>query len=371
MNAQILEEASDWIVRHREGNLDTTARQAFDGWLRESPHHVRAYLEMSALWEDVSSLSPSWNPGAEELIARARADQNIVSLQPPAAVTEPGEAVSVGDVHSDAVPATPARRATLLRSRLVSLHHLAWAASLLIAVAGLMFWLQLNEGIYTTEVGEQRSIALVDGSTVALNSYSRVRVRFTENERAVDLLQGQALFQVAKDRTRPFIVYSDATRVTAVGTQFDVYRKSIGTVVTVLEGRVAVLREAEATEERLTPGAGTLPTAPRSPNILLSAGEQVTVQPGLAPLPKVANLSTATAWTQRRLVFESSPLTEVAEEFNRYNTRQLIVRDPELVHFHVSGVFSSADPDLLLRFLRAQPEIVVDETDQEIRISKR
>jgi transmembrane sensor len=81
-------------------------------------------------------------------------------------------------------------------------------------------------------------------------------------------------------------------------------------------------------------------------------------------------VSAATAWTQHRLVFDAASLPEVAEEFNRYNAKQLIVDDPRLASFHVSGVFSSVDPDLLLRFLRAQSEISVTENERDIRISR-
>src|SRR5205823_2531257 len=90
----------------------------------------------------------------------------------------------------------------------------------------------------------ERSIALPDGSLIELNARSSVRVRFTSNERAVELFEGQALFRVAKDPARPFIVSSDGKRVRAVGTQFDVYRKKASTTVTVLEGRVTVGRAA-------------------------------------------------------------------------------------------------------------------------------
>src|SRR5690606_26847429 len=88
--------------------------------------------------------------------------------------------------------------------------------------------------------GEQRTVTLADGSVIELNARSRIKVRYADRERAIDLLQGQALFRVAKDPTKPFIVASGGTYVRAVGTQFDVYKKSVGTVVTVVEGRVAV-----------------------------------------------------------------------------------------------------------------------------------
>ena len=81
-------------------------------------------------------------------------------------------------------------------------------------------------------------------------------------------------------------------------------------------------------------------------------------------------IASATAWTQRQLVFESASLADVADEFNRYNEKQLIVGDPRLETFHVSGVFSSTDPASLIRFLRARPELRIVETASQIRIEK-
>jgi len=345
MNTQIYEEASDWIVKNREGDLDAIAKRRFDDWLRESPQHVRAYLEMSSIWEGVSSLDPNRNVGAEELIARARAQDSVVPYPRPSAP-----------------------RASLARvARRVRWH--AFAASIALATAGAWFYSERNT--YSTGVGEQRSIVLTDGSTIELNSRSRVRVRFSAAERDVDLVDGQALFQVAKNPARPFVVHSDATLVKAVGTQFDVYRKPAGTMVTVVEGRVAVMPESEGSQE--TGSASTQERKTAQPvSVLVSAGEQLLVTQATVTPPKRANVAAATAWTRRNLVFESSSLSEVAEEFNRYNSRPLVIKNPQqLADFHVSGVFSSVEPGLLLRFLRTQPGIEVEETDKEIRISKK
>src|SRR5262249_22219774 len=125
----------------------------------------------------------------------------------------------------------------------------------------------------------------------------------------------------------------------ALGTAFDVYKAPMGTVVTVVEGRVVVL------------------------NKIVAAGEQLVMTPRVVTPPKRANIAAATAWTQRSLVFDASPLTEVAQEFNRYNRRRLVVESSQLRDFRISGVFSSVEPTLLLRFLRAQPELVVQETE--------
>jgi transmembrane sensor len=376
---QIYDTASDWLIRHRSSTLDEAEKRAFDAWLRKSPEHIRAYLEMSSIWEDVSSLNPGWNASADELITRARADSNVFSLEVPesgASLEVPGSGVSGVSAQS------PYPRNSRPRLRIFAL-----AASVLIATAGLSAWYLTQRNTYSTGIGEQRTIALEDGSTLELNSRSRVKIQFTEHERDVQLLTGQALFRVAKDHTRPFVVNSNGTRVRAVGTQFDVYKKQTGTIVTVVEGRVAVLSdisgppsplthressEAESASNSLLTATSDPDTAnsPRRQAIFLAAGEQLTVTPTAAASPKPANIDAATAWTQQKLVFDYAPLTEVAEEFNRYNTRQLIA-DRDLEQFHINGVFSSADPSLLLRFLRAQPAIEVTETDREIRISRK
>jgi ferric-dicitrate binding protein FerR (iron transport regulator) len=202
----------------------------------------------------------------------------------------------------------------------------------------------------------------------------------------------------------------DAT-VRAVGTQFDVYRKDSGTTVTVLEGRVAVYSTAHADQttaalkdslpasdvapQHPLPRASTRDSPSSSPApepsaasssvrnsglsdpsgsgaIFLSAGEQVTVTSDAAgtPMPQRADITAATAWMQRKLIFEGSRLSEVAEEFNRYNRRQLVIEDPKLADFQISGVYSSTDPASLVRFLEDQGLRVTTE-DNEVRVDAR
>ena len=345
LNAQILEEAADWLVEFSAGDVDAGARQRFDTWLRTSPEHVRAYLELIPIWEEGALPPPHPDAGPDALIALARNADNIVTLTPKA-----GE---VSQPATSSAARLPRRRTAIAAS-----------AVLACVAGGILAWLVLaHNPPYTTQVGEQRSIALPDGSLIELNARSSVRVRFTSNERAVELLEGQALFRVAKDPARPFIVASDGTRVRAVGTQFDVYRKKTSTTVTVLEGRVTVAHAAaESTSAR------TAQPSTRS-EILVSSGEQVTVTATATPRPTRVNLAAATAWTQRRLVFDASTLADVVEEFNRYNAHRLVIRDATLDSFPISASFSSTDPASLVRFLQAQPGISVVERDDETQIS--
>jgi transmembrane sensor len=355
MNKQIIEEAAEWFIEFSTGNPDRATKQAFDVWLRKSPEHVRVYLELLPIWEDAAMPLPGQNPNADELIAWARQPESVVSWHGTRDSQAPTELSAATYLHAARSPT---------RYRLPRIRR-ALAASLVLAViGGFALWsLTFNGQTYTTGVGEQRIIKLDDGSTVELNTASRVRVHFSKHQRDIDLNKGQALFHVAKDPTRPFIVASNDTRIRAVGTEFDVYRRETGTTVTVLEGQVAVLNNAART------GAGTADATQ------LSAGEQITVNAPIAaaspPSPRHTNVSTATAWTQHRLIFDATPLTEVAAEFNRYNTRHLIVEDKGLSDFHVSGSFASTDPSSLLRFLEAQHGLSVHESMTDIRISSQ
>jgi transmembrane sensor len=241
--------------------------------------------------------------------------------------------------------------------------------------AALATYLLAPGGVYSTTLGEQRSLALHDGSTVQLNSLSTVRVQYTEHERTIELLQGQALFHVAKDSTRPFIVYSGPTRVTAVGTQFDVYRKTADTIVTVVEGRVAILGSPISADPTslATPRVegNNVPGQHSGEGVLfLAAGEQATITPQVSRRTLHPDLAGATAWTQRQLVFDSASLADVASEFNRYNERKLVIDPSALGALHISGVFSSTDPASLIRFLRDRPGLRVTETPTQIRVEK-
>jgi len=356
MNNQIYEEASRWLVEFSTDEVDAETRRQFGAWLRASPEHVAAYLELGAFWDDASHYDPQRKLDIEALIAGSSAQENLVELPAAALVSR----------VTDVLPVSVSSAVKQRRWRP------DWIAAAAVAslVITLTAWLMLgNDQHYRTDVGEQRILRLADGSTVTLNALSEIRVRWSKRERAIDLLAGQALFRVAKDKSRPFIVASGDTFIRAVGTQFDVSRKPFGTVVTVVEGRVAILsRQPPARAEPETV------TAPRS--IELGAGEQV-VKLASAPAPSrphETDVASATAWTKQLLIFESTPLPEVAQEFNRFNTQQLVVEGAALTSFRVSGTFPALDPaslPRLLSFLREQSGIELIEEDDRIVIRQK
>jgi ferric-dicitrate binding protein FerR (iron transport regulator) len=191
--------------------------------------------------------------------------------------------------------------------------------------------------------------------------------------------------------------------VRAVGTQFDVDRKATGTTVTVLEGRVVVYSDAHpeslgsaapvsAPDSGAAPRTPTVPKVHKAPAVTgappdlpsglappdesgsavyVGAGEQVTVTSQSLAAPEHADVTAATAWMQRRLIFDGTKLSDVVEQFNRNNHRQLIIESDKLAGYHVSGTYSSTDASSLVRFLREQPGFKITETDTEVRIAAK
>jgi transmembrane sensor len=376
-NKQTYEEASEWLVELRSGDMDAAARERLDAWFRESPQHIRAFLEVSSLWEEGGDPDLDRDNSTSDLIARARATpstgENVIALN--------GEGLTAlehprGSTDLGRRAAKRGFLGALAPARFFTWPAVALASGVLACLAWGFVALHAHYNpSYATDVGQQRTVQLSDGSSIEINSKSQVRVLFSKNERNVELIRGQALFRVAKDPARPFVVRSDGTRVRAVGTQFDVYKKASGTTVTVVEGRVAVLAPPPAQASRTSPAQPSLLSvgegARGASEVFVSTGEQVTVSDQVVSDPRPADTSVATAWTKRELVFDMTPLSEVVREFNRYNTQKLVVSDPALTDFHVTGIFASTDPAPLLRFLRAQRGIEVVEAGKELRISKK
>jgi transmembrane sensor len=335
-HAAIVAEASEWFIDFRAGDVNGEARLRFIEWLRRSPEHIQAYLEVSGVWSELPGSDPGGRFDIASLIARARNEPDVIPLSP-------------GNPRLPPVPPMAERHAfRKLPRRAVA----AAAVALLASITALLLWSGRDSArSYSTGIGEQRTLQLGDGSTVELNARSRVKVRLTERERDVALLEGQALFRVAKDKRRPFIVSAGDAQVRAVGTEFDVYRKQAATVVTVVEGRV------ETYEDSGSSGA--------------AAVVQLTVLPNAVTKPTRADTGVATAWLQKRLIFEETPLSDVAEEFNRYNRRPLSIDDRALQNIKISGVYSSTDPTSLINFLRSQASIRVIETENQVRVVRR
>jgi transmembrane sensor len=347
------EEAARWwtlLGNRPPAEVSETDRREFTVWLRESPLHIAEILRIAHVDDTLRSFE-SWAdiPGGTE----EQADNKIVRLTPPSPSTV------------NPPPPAPAKNANLPR-------RFAIAASILAAVlVSSWFALHTRDTLLSTERAERREVMLADGSSVSLGPETQVRVALSKTERHLTLERGRALFRVAKDPQRPFLVTSEGTVVRAVGTIFAVEQADENLIVTVKEGKVAVTQTPptqSAYTQAQPPGASTA----FSPSpALLTSNEQMTVTAGGAKSPvRAVDASRALAWSEGLLVFSSTPLEEVAHRFNQYNRVQIRIHDPELGRRPVSGVFQASDPQTFIDFIRTGARVTVTRpTSAEIVVS--
>jgi transmembrane sensor len=334
----IIEVANEWLVRLHDAQVTAADEAEFEDWLRESPVHVREYLRAECLWVALEGVD-----------AQRRIDVAALLRDVPD---------NVRPLPASAMPATEQPPAATSNRRL----HPAWfgaaAALVLSVIAGWWYTTLPQTESYATGLGEQRRLVLDDGSVIDMNTQSELAVTLTNHERSIELHGGEALFTVARDPSRPFVVRSGHATVQALGTQFNVYQRHDEVQVTVLEGRVTV-----ASLGSRAPVANPEPSAPdHNQSVELNAGDAAELRPG-APIRKTAKVNTARtlAWTERRLIFDNEPLSAVVAEFNRYNPRQLVVEDAGIAAQRISAVFDADKPEALVRFLAQSTAIRVDE----------
>ena len=347
-------EAAMW---HEElESKDSSCHEAFAGWLRESPSHVREFLAISYTSLLLAKMDPQRRIDVNALIARARQERVV-----PFAV----KSTDVLEVphQKETVLAPVGRRSTPRR-------YLGLAAGTVAAVvAVLAIWLASSAfrgQTYATKVGEQRSVKLADGSIVNLNTDSRVRVYYTAQERAVSLAKGEALFSVEHDpAARPFRVSAGLAELQAIGTEFNVYRQRTQTTVSVVKGEINVLLSGkeEGASSAASPQEQTGPSSAGSGWVVVSAGEQATIAPsGQVQKNERADVQSAVSWQERRLVFKDEALADVAEEFNRYNTRKIRVEGDTLRARAINGIFSADHPQSLFLYLQSRDATVIVDT---------
>ncbi|WP_419709332.1 FecR family protein [Pseudomonas sp. NFX224] len=314
----VRDEAARWFVRLQEPAVDVEAHRQFETWLDEHPQHRNEFELLQGLWK-AADLVPS---------ARLRA-------------------------LCEEAPARSKRRPIL---------RYAVAASVVAVALGLGLFSGLNQpspytAEFSTALGERRHVALPDGSVVDLDSRSRIQVRFEKNRRGVELTEGEAMFSVQHDTSRPFVVESGSGKVTVTGTRFDVRHGSSDTRVVVEQGTVKVQGRSAAENDfvSLTAGMGTHVDA---------LGKVV---PAYA-----VNPAELTAWRSGKLVFNNASLTDVAEQVSRYRDKPLKVGSAAVGNLRLTSVFKSDNTDALLKALPSILPVAVrtlDDGSQEI-ISK-
>jgi transmembrane sensor len=329
------QEAAEWMLRLQDQNITRAQRTEYVRWLRESPLHVAEMLRITHVHSALARF-PHWN--------------EIAPLD-----------VSFPPVSTLELPRAPNRRGANTSKPWWS----AWSwpagvtAVLLVVSLVLTYIAHLGPETIRTGAGERREVTLVDGSVVRLSPNTTLRVRFTEQERWVRLSRGDAVFRVAKNRAKPFLVETDHARVRAVGTEFGVEYQENVVIVTVEEGRVAVTQ----------PATGLAPLERALPQIEVSLGaDQQVVVPQAGPMGSIRKVDSRRelSWADGRLVFEQEPVAEVVKRFNRYNRIQIQIRDPKLAARPVSAVFDASDPEAFIAFLESVANVRVTRSSSDM-----
>lgn len=318
----ISDEAITWFARLHCGDATEDTRREFEAWRACNPLHALEYDGVRAIWGDLDGL-------------KAEADQE-----------RGGEKTVSGN---PVYPPVRTRRSGVVR----------WAASLaamlLVFLAG-SFWLpdimgQLTSDYYT-QPGERKTLTLADGSTVYLDTDSAVSVDFSPQKRRLVLDWGCALFEVAKDKERPFEVVAGGGTVRALGTAFEVRKKQDQVIVTVLESEVQVARDLS--------------------KVNLVPGQQVRYgsDTGLSGVESVDRGQIA-VWRRGKLSFSDQQLGEVIEEVNRYRKGMILILDEQLRTSRVSGIFDISDPDAVVRALQTTLPIRIQQVTSYLTLLDR
>ena len=321
-------EAADWLIALEEGPLSPEDQSQFDAWFAASDGNKAAYWRLEYGWEEAD---------------RARA---------------------LGRIHVEPM----AEKNTRSFQRW-------WASAAIAASIALAFLLQpfvLTTSVtpsehfapartaarsYVTPVGGKRLVGLADGSRIQLNTQSKVRTEITTARREVWLDRGEVFFEVAHREDQPFIVHAGDRQITVLGTKFSVRRDDGKVVVTVLEGRVRVdeLRD----------------NVPMRSSIIV--GGDIAMAEGAATLVTARSdekVEDALSWREGVLTFDQKPLPAIAAEFNRYNSKKLVLEGPDVAGIRITGTFPASKPDAFARLLRDAYGLELNDTEREIRVSR-
>lgn len=304
-------DAMDWMVLLGSGAATPAQQAAFRAWIAADPANADAFAAASSVWEAAGGMDHLADP---------------LPAEPPASVVP--------------LPASTPRYARPRWYR--RLPALAAAVAALLAIATAVVTLLGPAYDYETDIGELRDARLSDGSRITLGAKSAISVDFSDARRLVRLEAGEAFFDVAHDKARPFFVQADSTLVRVVGTRFAVHKGPDNVRVAVLSGVVRVTAPASP--------AAPSPEAPPRAHVLTA--HQQLIQSIRAPEPPVvAPVDEPAPWLTGQHVYEEASLREVIADANRYSRRPIRIADPALGDLRVTAAFSATQLDSLLASL--------------------
>jgi len=314
-------EAAEWVARVERHALTAEEQTAFQAWIEEDPRRLGAYGRLLAISMDVE-----------------RAHRTGAQFSQAAYGGPPG--------------AHPTSRRQILQRGAV-------AATLLAGSLATGIGLFRRKSRYLTGKGEMKVIALRDGTVVSLNTQSELSVEFSESVRTVRLIRGEALFNVAKNVNRPFMVSAGDTRVKVVGTSFTVRRLEAAPVqVLVREGIVEVSKPTISSWHSVRITANTRALALQDRTDIASAP--------VAP----AEVHRELAWEDGQLAFEGQSLGQAAAEFDRYSDTKIVIDDPALAREEIAGLFRATDPVGFAQIVALSLKAQVSIRENEVHLTR-
>ncbi|MFC7050832.1 FecR family protein [Emcibacter nanhaiensis] len=338
------DQARQWFMRLQEDAGNDELRDQFLTWYEQDERHREVYEQVASFWLDVedmleddlsladmdgldfSALKTEESDGDISLSGRDSSDAdgtNITYLSTAAATKNNGWAFS----------RTFARIAATL------------AVLVTVAMSYYGYSRYLPEGTYRTDVGEQSRIILADGSHVFMNTDSLLREEYTKNLRKVVLLRGEAIFDVEKDPSRPFVVETEYGTAQAVGTSFSVYDREDKVEVIVIEGTVAVHQESDLEEIKQTAEGG------EDSSYFVTGGQKMFAYDGhLGPVGQASQLDLERLVFSRqgKILFRGQPLSEIVNEMARYTNKKIIITDQAIKQMKMGGAFDINDFDAFI-----------------------
>jgi transmembrane sensor len=330
-----VEHSCHWFLRWHGGDLTLAERDAYVQWLKTSPVHISETLRAARLYSRLRSFRGQLFFTNEDEIS---SDDKVLPFSRRA------------NAQSERASGTSNWSQKLIAATAVALFTIA-------ALVVQQSWFART---IETQASEWRSMTLSDGTLVNLGPRTELRHRFSDEQRVIHLAQGEAMFEVAKDPARPFIVDAKLARVQATGTQFAVERRGGQVLVTVREGSVAVKSDT------LRDAGG------KATSIALTGGEQVAVSAAGAKPKTNVNVERELAWADRALDFgDGTTVVKAVDEFNRRNRLQIYV-DPSLGSQQVRATFDAGDPESFAEIVAAdQGALVVRESPDVLRVTRR
>ena len=374
-------QASEWLAKLDAEQPSTQDLAAFKQWVNADPAHRRAFEELVEFWDEMNILTQAILP------------REAMQLEPKATKYDSSAP------HKSPSPAAWPNRPILG-------HHLAFPratfATAFLAMAAIVLTFALQMGgptLYSTAIGEQKTLQLADNSTVQLNTNSQLEVHYSSNIRRLTLTQGEAHFEVAHNPERPFEVYVGNRLVRAIGTAFTVHVRKIDVEVIVTEGTVEIDQPSQlkvitnvsivnatrdqATAEQAKSGqtksgqkksgqkTAANPTSQQPPAtpIKASAGSVVTFNKELindVEIMVASQLENELSWRQGMLVFKGEPLQNVVDEVSRYTQLKIIIPERSAREMKVGGLFKVGDTESLFEALRDGFDIHVKEVSDDV-----